>query len=201
MKTHSLDRLFKPQTVAVVGASERETSLGRALMENLVKGGFEGEIYPINPNYPTILGLPAFPDVTAVKVPVDLAVIATPIGGIPEVMQQCGQARVGAAIIIATGGKETGPEGEKIEAAIKAAADEAGIRFLGPGSWGLLCPSERLIATFAPHGAKAGNLAFISESAALCSSILGWATRKNIGFSHFISVGSKTDLDFADLID
>ena len=148
-----------------------------------------------------IQGLPAYPLVTEVKEPIDLAIIAIPIRDVPDAMRECGQAGIGAAIIISAGGQETGPRGKEIEAAIKAEAQKAGIRYLGPNCLGLLCPSSKLHASFAPHCAQPGNLAFISQSGALCSSILGWAIPKKIGFSHFISVGSMADVDFGDLID
>ncbi len=201
MQRHRLDALFKPESVAVVGASPKVDSFGRALLENLLDYGFLGKVFPINPKYEEILGLACYPDLREVKEPIDLAIIAVPIAQVPEVITACGGAGVGSAIILSTGGREVGPEGEQIEAAIRKAAGRTGIRYLGPSSWGIFCPPARLAATFSPHCAKAGNLAFISQSGALCSSILGWATQKNIGFSHFISVGSKGDLDFADLID
>ncbi len=201
MKKSPLDPFFKPEAVAVVGASEKENSIGLALMTNLKKDGFPGKIYPINPNYKEIQGLPAFPAVTALNAPIDLAVIAVPIRGVPEVVRECGQAGLKAAIIISAGGREAGPEGQDIEDAIKEEAARAGIRYLGPNCMGVLSPPRRLNASFAPHSADPGSLAFISQSGALCSSILGWATLKHIGFSHFISVGSMADIDFADLID
>jgi acetyltransferase len=196
-----LDYLCKPDSVAVIGASEKEGSLGRTLLSNVQQGGFPGRILPVNPNYPEILGLPAYPTVAAAPGPIDLAVIVIPIGNIPSVMKECGQVGVKTAVIISAGGKETGEEGERIEAEIQAAADKAGIRYLGPGSLGLICPQVSLHLSLATQAVRPGHLAFISQSGALCSSVLGWAARKSLGFSHFISLGSKTDLDFADLID
>ncbi len=158
-------------------------------------------IYPVNRKYREIQGLPAYPLVTEVKEPIDLAIIVVPIKDVPDVMVECGQAGVQAAVIISAGGRETGPVGQEIEAAIKAAAAQAGIRYLGPNCLGLIYPPGKLNASFAPHSAPPGSLAFISQSAALCTSILGWATLKHIGFSHFISVGSMADVDFGDLVD
>ncbi len=201
MRRSNLDMLFKPESVAVIGASEKEPSIGRALIHNLLKDEFPGKIYPVNRKYQEILGLPAYPVVTAVKAPIDLAIIAIPIRDVPSAMQECGEAGISTAIIISAGGKEVGKPGKEIEAAIKAEAQKAGIRYLGPNCLGILCPSSKLHASFAPHCAQPGNLAFISQSGALCSSILGWAIPKKIGFSHFISVGSMADLDFGDLID
>jgi len=201
MEKSHLDYLFNPESVAIIGASEKDHSIGRSLVQNLQKAEFPGAIYPINPRYSAVLGLTAFPSVSEVRSPIDLAVIAIPIKDIPRVMEECGQAGVKTAIIISAGGRETGPEGEKIEAAIQAEARKWGIRYLGPNCWGVVCPPCRLHASFAPHFARPGSLAFISQSGSVCSSIIGWAALKNIGFSHFISLGSKADLDFADLID
>ncbi|MEJ2671046.1 MAG: bifunctional acetate--CoA ligase family protein/GNAT family N-acetyltransferase [Deltaproteobacteria bacterium] len=201
MRKSFLEVFFKPESVAVIGASEKDKTIGQALVGNLIKDGFGGEIYPVNRKYEEIQGLRAYPIVTAVKKPIDLAIIAIPIKDVPATIQGCGEAGIGAAIIISTGGKEVGPAGKEIEAAIKAEAQKAGVRYLGPNSLGLLCPFSKLHASFAPHCAQPGNLAFISQSGALCSSILGWAIPKKIGFSHFISVGSMADVDFGDLID
>jgi acetyltransferase len=201
MRKSSLDLFFKPESVAVIGASEKEQTIGQALMFNLLKGGFPGKIYPVNRKYEEIQELRSYPIVTAVKQPIDLAIIAIPIKDVPAALQECGEAGIGAAIIISAGGKETGPPGKEIEAAIKAAAQQAGVRYLGPNCLGLCCPSSQLHATFAPQCAQPGNLAFISQSGALSSAILGWAVPKKIGFSHFISVGSMADVDFGDLID
>jgi acetyltransferase len=201
MRKFSLDAFFKPESLAVLGASEKDKTIGQALVHNLLRDGFPGKIYPVNRKYQEIQGLPAYPLVTDVREPIDLAVIAIPIKDVPDAMRECGQAGIGAAIIISAGGKETGLAGKEIEAAIQAEATKAGIRYLGPNCMGLLCPSSKLHASFAPLCVQPGNLAFISQSGALCRSILGWAIPKKIGFSHFISVGSMADVDFGDLID
>jgi acetyltransferase len=201
MEKHHLDHLFNPEAVAIIGASEKEASIGRALVQNLQDAGFAGPVYLINPGHEQILGMQAYPSVRGVQAPIDLAVIAIPIKDISKVMEECGQAGVKTAVIISAGGRETGPEGEKIEAAIHAEAQKWGIRYLGPNCWGVICPPSKLHATFAPHFLRPGSVAFISQSGSLCSSIIGWAGLKNIGFSHFLSLGSKADLDFADLID
>ena len=201
MRKSTLDPFFKPESVAVIGASEKEKTIGEALVRNLLRDGFPGQIYAVNRKYQEIQGLHVYPLVTEVKEPIDLAIIAIPIKDVPSAMRECGQAGIGAAIIISAGGKEAGPPGKEIEAAIKEEATKAGIRYLGPNCMGLLCPSSKLHASFAPLCAQPGNLAFISQSGALCRSILGWAIPKKIGFSHFISVGSMADIDFGDLID
>ena len=196
-----LDRFFRPESVAVIGASEKEGRIGAILVQNLIRGGFAGNIYPINRNYPKIYGLPAYAAVTAAPEPADLAIIGIHIKGVPEVIRECGQAGIKAAIIISAGGREIGPEGKEIEAAIQEAAVRAGVRYLGPNTMGLISSANQLNASLSTYAPPAGNLAFISQSGALCHSILGWSVQKNIGFSHFVSVGSMTDLDFGDLID
>jgi acetyltransferase len=197
----SLDAFFKPEAVAVVGASAKEGSVGWSLVKNLQAGGFPGPIYPVNPKYPEVLGLPAYPDLAAIGAPVSLALLAIPIRGIPGVMEECGRAGVAAAVVVATGGQEAGEEGRALEAAIKVAASRAGVRYLGSSSFGVLSPHFRLNASLTPQTLASGSLAFISQSGALCFSIPGWARQKNLGFSHFISVGAMADVDFGDLID
>ena len=200
MHDHILDKFFKPKSIAVVGASSKENSIGRILIENL-KDGFPGSIYPINPKGGEILGIPAFPAITDVPESIDLAIIAIPIKGVPKIMRDCGQAKVPGVIIISAGGKEVGEEGKEIEAEIHAAAHAGGIRYLGPNCMGILCPKERLNASFAAHSVRPGSVALLSQSGAICSAILDMAEVQNIGFSHFVSIGSMADLDFAEMID
>ena len=201
MERHILQKFFKPQAVAVVGASPKEGSIGYTLVNNLKRDGFQGDIYPINPKHGEILGLKAYPSVTAVGAAIDLAVIAVPILGVPAIMQECGQTKVPAAIIISAGGKEVGDEGQKVEAEIAAAAKAGDIRYLGPNCLGIICPHTHLNASFAARSAKPGGLALLSQSGAICSAILDWADTQNIGFSHFVSMGSMADIDFAEMID
>jgi acetyltransferase len=201
MPNHILDKFFKPGSIAIVGASPKKSSIGRILIENLQKDGFPGSIYPINPKHKEILGIRAFPSITALPAGVDLAIVAVPIKGVPEVMRECGQARVPGVIIISAGGKEMGEEGKKIEADIHAAAQAGGIRYLGPNCMGILCPSAHLNASFAAHSVRPGSVALLSQSGAVCSAILDMAEVQNIGFSHFVSIGSMADLDFAEMID
>ncbi len=201
LKKPVLDYFFKPGAIAVIGASPRETSIGCTLLTNLKKDGFPGPIYPINPNHEEILGLKAYPSVAAVGAPIDLVVISVPIQGAPAVMKECGEARVKAAIIISAGGKEVGEEGVRVEEEIRFEAQRSGIRFLGPNCMGILSPVNGLNASFAAHSAEPGSLALLSQSGAICSAILDWAASEKIGFSHFVSVGSMADLDFADMID
>jgi acetyltransferase len=201
MKRHILNKFFQPEAIAVIGASPKEKSIGYILVDNLKKDGFPGGIHPINPKYGEIQGLKAYPSVSAVGSAIDLAIIAVPIQGVPEVMRECGRAKIPAAIIISAGGKEVGEEGKLLEGEIEAAAQAGGIRYLGPNCMGILCPHTRLNASFAAHSAKPGSVALLSQSGAICSAVLDWAETQNIGFSHFVSIGSMADLDFADMID
>ena len=201
MHNHILDKFFKPESIAIVGASSKENSIGRILIENLQKDGFPGSIYPINPKSGEILGIPAFPSITDVPASIDLTIVAVPIQGVPEIMRECGQAKVPGVIIISAGGKEVGEEGQKIEAEIHAAAQAGGIRYLGPNCMGILCPQAHLNASFAAHSVRPGSVALLSQSGAICSAILDIAEAQNLGFSHFVSIGSMADIDFAEMID
>jgi acetyltransferase len=201
MTKNVLDLFFKPASVAVIGASDRPNSIGRVLLENLKSSGFSGAVYPINPNYTEIIGLPSYPDIIKVAEAVDLAVIAIPIQDVPQALSQCGETGVPAAIIVSAGGRETGETGRKIETEISQAAKKANIRYLGPNSMGIFCPLTNLNVSLMSYPSQRGNIAVISQSGAICSTILGWANRKNLGFSHFISIGSMADLDFDDFID
>ena len=174
MRKLLLDSFFKPESVAVIGASEKAGSIGSILVQNL-QAGFPGAIYLINRNYPEIHGLTAYPVVTAAPAPADLAIIAIPIKDVPEVIRDCGQAGIKAAIIVSAGGREVGLEGKEIEGAIAAEAIEAGVRYLGPNTMGLIVPGAHLNASLSPYAPPPGNLAFISQSGALCRSILGWS--------------------------
>lgn len=196
-----LDYFFKPGAIAIVGASSREGSIGFTLLSNLTKDGFTGPLYPINPKHDEILGHKAYPSVSAVGSPIDLAIIAVPIQEVPAVMKECGQAKVKGAIIISAGGKEVGEEGTRIEAQIAEEARRGGIRYLGPNCMGILSPVNNLNASFAAHSAEPGSLALLSQSGAICTAILDRAATEKVGFSHFVSVGSMADLDFADMID
>lgn len=201
MKKHILEKFFRPHAIAVVGASAKEGSIGRALVANLVRDGFRGKIYPINPHYQEILGLPVYPSLAEVHHPIDLVIIAIPIREVADIIRQCGPLQIPAAIIISAGGREVGAEGQKVEAEIKDAAQAAGVRYLGPNCLGIICPHTHLNASFAAHSALPGHLALLSQSGAICSAILDWAVNEKIGFSHFVSIGSMADIDFADMID
>ncbi len=197
--TH-LDKLFRPGSVALVGASEKTGSIGATLLRNLLEGGFKGRVFPINPHYSSISGRPALPSLRNLEEPVDLAVIAVPIKLVPDVVGECAECGIKTAIIISSGGKETGQAGRDIEEQILRAA--AGrVRILGPNCLGVIVPGMNLNATFTPGMPGPGNLGFVSQSGAVCSAILDLSYQEGIGFSHFVSVGSMLDIDFGDMID
>ncbi|MBI9090651.1 MAG: bifunctional acetate--CoA ligase family protein/GNAT family N-acetyltransferase [Desulfobacterium sp.] len=201
MGTLNLDRMFNPASVAVIGASERGGSVGESVMENLVGKGYQGKVYPVNMKHDTIMGLKAYPHVGAIKQAVDLAVIATPMATVPDTVASCGNAGVAGCVVISAGGKETGAKGAKIEASIMAAAGRTGIRIVGPNCLGMVNTANGLNASFAPQLPLPGKIAFLSQSGAVCTSVLDLAMREKVGFSHFVSLGSMADVDFADMID
>ncbi|MDW8022612.1 MAG: bifunctional acetate--CoA ligase family protein/GNAT family N-acetyltransferase [Nitrososphaerota archaeon] len=201
MVTTYLDKIFNPKSVAVVGASDEEGSVGYALMKNFLESGFEGEVYPVNIRKNEILGVKAYQSVLQLPKVVDLAVIATPAKTVPDVVEQCGKAGIKGLIIISAGFKEVGPEGKALEDKILEIKQKYDLRIIGPNCLGIIRPSIRLNATFINKMPRPGNIAFISQSGALGTAILDWAVHENVGFSHFVSVGSMIDVDFGDLID
>ncbi len=199
MGIHNLDRLFRPASIAVIGASERPSCIGTALMHNLLGGKFQGRLFPINPKYGQIMGIPAAPAIGALDARIDLAVVAVPIDQAPEIIGQCAAAEVKTAIVISAGGKETGAPGRAIEERIRKAA--AGMRIVGPNCLGVMVPGFKMNASFAAGMPNPGNLAFVSQSGAVCTAILDMSFAEGIGFSHFVSIGSMLDVDFGDMID
>src|SRR5438477_1544582 len=198
VRGNPLDAIFLPKTVAVIGATEEPGSVGSALLKNL--GAFEGAVYPVNPKRASVLGIQAFPNVAAVPEKVDLAVIATPAATVPNVIRECVQAGVPGAIIISAGFKECGTSGAELEHQVLGEAKRGSIRVIGPNCLGIMTPHTGLNATFAASLARPGNVAFISQSGALCTATLDWSLRENVGFSAFVSVGSMLDVGWGDLI-
>jgi acetyltransferase len=201
MGLYNLEKIFSPKSIAVVGASERPGTVGEALIRNLVRGGSRAALFPVNPNYSQVMGLNAYKSLTDVPQAVDLAVIATPIATVPEIAAECVQNGVGGAIVISAGGKEAGEEGRQIEHEISKIARQGGLRIVGPNCLGVILPGKKINASFAADMPAAGNLAFVSQSGAICTAILDRAFQEQIGFSHFVSIGSMLDVDFGDMID
>jgi acetyltransferase len=201
MVTLNLDKIFNPKTIAIVGASDVEGSVGYAIVKNLTQQGFLGKVFFVNIRKPEILGVKTYPTVMEIPGKVDLAMIATPAKIVPDVMEECGRAGVKGAIIVSAGFKEIGAEGKALEATVLEKARKYGIRVIGPNCIGIMRPRLNLNATFVDKVPKPGKVAFLSQSGALGSAILDWAISENIGFSNFVSVGSMIDVDFGDLID
>jgi len=195
----SFDALFKPRSVAVIGATDKEGSVGLAMMNNLKP--FRGRVFPVNPKRDEVLGLKAYPNIAAVPEKVDLAVIITPAPTVPGIIGECIAAGAKSALIISAGFKEVGPEGAELERQILAQARDAHMRIIGPNCLGIMNTRIGLNATFADAIANPGNVAFISQSGALCTAVLDWSFREKVGFSYFISVGSMLDVSWGDLID
>jgi acetyltransferase len=195
---HPLDALLAPKSVALIGASGKPGSVGRALLENL--RSFGEAMFAVNPNHREILGVQTLPDIASIGQTVDLAVIATPASTVPGIIRDCTAKGVRAAIVVSAGFRETGRTGAEQEQRILAEARRGKLRVLGPNCLGLMVPRLRLNATFAEGLAKPGGVAFLSQSGALCSAVLDWSFRENVGFSTFVSVGSMLDVGWGDLI-
>src|SRR5215207_3351651 len=195
-----LDTIFRPETVAVIGASERPGSVGRTIMWNLVSSPFGGTVFPVNSRRPNVLGIKAYPFVSEVPARVDLAVIVAPAPAVPGIIHECVEAGVGGAIIISAGFRETGPEGAELERQVLEEARRSRMRIIGPNCLGVMKPPSGLNATFAGATARPGNVAFLSQSGALLTSILDQSFMENVGFSALVSVGSMMDVGWGDLI-
>jgi acetyltransferase len=199
--TENLDKIFNPSRIAVIGASDREGSVGAKLLRNLIGVGYKGVVYPVNPFRSTVQGITAYPSITKIPWTVDLAIIATPAHTVPQLVEECGKAGVSGIIIISAGFREAGSEGEAIEKRILEYKNQYNMRIIGPNSFGVMMPVINLNATFANRAAISGKIAFISQSAALCAALLDWASASQIGFSAIVSTGSMLDVDLGDLID
>lgn len=198
---HQLDAIFQPKTVAVVGATENPGSVGRTVMQNLMGTSFGGKIIPINPKRDTVLGVKAYPQLKSVSQPIDLVIVVTPAKIVPHIIAEAADLQIPAAIIISAGFKEMGPPGIALEQEILAHARRGKMRIIGPNCLGVMNPNSGLNATFAAGMANKGNLAFISQSGALCTAVLDWSLREKVGFSAFVSIGSMVDVNWGDLID
>lgn len=197
---HPLDVFFSPRTVALIGATESEGSVGRTILRNLIGNPFGGVVFPINPKRSSVLGIKAYPSIAQVPERIDLAVIATPAQTVPGIIRECVQAGVGGAIIISAGFKEAGAAGVELERQILAEARRGKMRIIGPNCLGVMSPLTGLNATFAGTMARAGSVGFISQSGALCTAILDWSLQEMVGFSAFVSIGSMLDVNWGDLI-
>ncbi len=196
-----LEMFFDPGAVAVIGASESPGKLGHQVLANLIESGFQGQVYPINPKADEILGLTCFPSVLDVPGPVDLVVIVVPAKFVAGVLEESGQKGAKGAIVITAGFKESGPEGAKMEHELLRIAGEYGMRLIGPNCLGIIDTLVPMNASFAAGTPDRGSIAFMSQSGALCTAILDYALAEKIGFSHFVSLGNKADVDEVALLE
>lgn len=199
-QNNPLDAIFNPKNVAVIGASETPKSVGRTIMWNLITNPFGGAVFPVNPKRSSVLGVKAYPRLSDLPEKIDLAVIVTPAVSVPDLIAECVEYEVKGAIIISAGFKEIGEEGALLEKHILEHARPAKMRIIGPNCLGVMSPVSGLNATFAADMAKRGKVGFISQSGALCTAVLDWSLKENVGFSHFVSIGSMLDVGWGDLI-
>jgi acetyltransferase len=210
MMASGLDVLFNPRSIAVIGASREEKSVGYGVLKNLLSGGiydsgfckpFPGKVYAVNPKAAEILGVKCFPSITAVPDVVDVAVIAVPAKIVPQVMEECASKGVRGAIIVSAGFAESGAEGKALQDKVLETARKAGMRVLGPNCLGIVRPPLGLNASFAPSMPRAGSVAFVTQSGALADSLIDWAIKERYAFSAIVSIGNSADVDASDVIE
>jgi acetyl coenzyme A synthetase (ADP forming)-like protein len=195
-----LDMFFDPQAVAVIGASRTPGKLGYAVLQNVIQHGYRGSVYPINPKADEILGLTCYPSVLKVPGPIDLAVILIPSQYVANVLIECGEKGIQGAVIISAGFREVGSDGRKREHELVEIAKRYGMRLIGPNVLGIIDTVANLNASFAAGMPDSGSIAFMSQSGALCTSVLDMALADQVGFSRFVSLGNKADVDEITLI-
>jgi acetyltransferase len=197
---YGLDAMFNPGSVAVIGATDRPSTVGRTVLENLLHGRFQGKVYAVNPKHDEVLGIKAYRRIRDIPEPVDLAVVVTPAATVPPLIGECVDAGVKSAVVISAGFKERGAEGAALEHHIQDQLRRGSLRLIGPNCLGIMNPAIGLNATFAKDVPPAGNVAFLSQSGALLSAILDWSHREEVSFSAIISTGSMLDVSWGDLI-
>lgn len=195
-----LSKLFNPHSIAVIGASRDEKKIGHGILKNIMEAGFKGSLYPVNPNADDIMGLKCHRTINALPKKIDLAIFAIPAQFVTDSLRQCSERGCRHGIIISAGFRERGSNGIKLEKQLIEEAAKHDFKFLGPNCLGLLSSYDRLNASFAKRMIDSGDIAFISQSGAICSAILGWAKNEKIGFSKFISLGNMAVLNEADFL-
>lgn len=197
MTIRNLEFMCRPRSVAVIGASNREGSVGRAVLQNIIEGGFEGAIYPVNPKYDELLGHACFPDAASLPDAPDLAIVVTPPKTVPGIIGELGARGNRAAVVITAGVNNASGLRQKMLDAAKPYL----LRIIGPNTVGLMIPPLKLNAGFAHMAPQAGDIALLSQSGAIATSLIDWAAGRGIGFSHIVSLGDMADVDVADYID
>ena len=201
MGTQNLSRMFNPGSIAVISAGDEYNRVGQTLVRNLIEGGFKGAVYPVNTGHTGVMDLPAAKNIRDIQDIVDLAVVAAPIGQVHKIIDACAEKGTAGAVVISGGGKETGEQGARIERQIKTVADQSGMRIIGPNCIGIAHPPMNLNASHMPGCPGKGRVAFLSQSGSVCAAVMDLAKKENLGFSHFVSLGSMLDVDFADMLD
>jgi acetyltransferase len=202
MPIKKLDSIFKPKRIALIGVSNEPNSVGGITLKNLISGGYNGVVYPVNPKREAVFGIPCYPDIKSLPKTPDLVVIMTSAKFVPQIIDECGAAGVHGVIIMSAGFKEAGPEGKILEDQVmQKVKSYHDMRVIGPNCLGILVPGLSMNVSFATTMPKKGHVAFISQSGALCTSVLDWANEANLGFSYFVSIGNSMDVNFGDLID
>jgi len=196
----SMEAFFSPRSVAVVGASREKGKVGHEILASLVRGGYEGKIFPVNPKAADVEGIPCHPDLKSIGETPDLVVIVVPARIVPMVMEECAAVGVKAVVVITAGFKEVGEDGKALENRILGIAKRAGIRMIGPNCLGVMVPGKKLNASFGGDLPVPGGIAYLSQSGALLAAILDLANANGIGFSKLVSIGNKADVDELDLI-
>jgi len=199
---NKLDAIFYPKSIAVIGASRQTGSVGHSLLANLIDSRFQGIVYPVNPKAKGILGIKAYPSVTDISDSIDLAVVMVPAPIVPRVLEECGQKNIKGAVVISAGFREVGGKGLDLEQQVKSILRKYDMALVGPNCLGVMntSPDSSLNATFGTQLPKPGNIAFLSQSGALCVAVLDYAKEANIGFSQFISMGNKAGVTENDLL-
>ena len=198
----SLRSLLSPRSIAVIGASDAPGKVGTSIYRNLLEHRFTGSVYPVNAKHKTVAGQRAYASVSLLPETVELAVLCTPAATIPSLIEQCGDLKIPAALIITAGFREAGSQGMELQRQLDEARSKyPKLRILGPNCLGLIHPESRMSASFAKGIPQAGSLAFLSQSGALCTAFLDWSIREGIGFSNFVSLGNQLDVGFSDLLD
>jgi acetyltransferase len=202
MTVRNLDAFFRPQSIAVVGASNRGNTVGAVVVRNLLGGGFDGPVMPVSSEHEAVAGVLAYPEVASLPSVPDLAVVCTPLATVPPLLAELGELGTRAAIVLTAGlSRIKGASDGNLQQEMLAASEPHCLRILGPDSLGVLVPEIGLNASFAHVEALSGRLALVSQSRALCTAVLDWAGSRGIGFSHFVSLGKSADVDVGDVLD
>ena len=202
MNVHGLEKLLNPRRIALVGVTINPNSVGGKVLSNLIGGAFKGVVYPVNPVSEAIMGVPCYPDLQSLPRIPDMVIVCTPAEKVRPALEDCGEMGVKGVIVMSAGFQESGEEGAELARGLEEVLGRyPGMRMLGPNCLGIIVPGINLNASFASGLPEEGSVAFISQSGALCTSVLDWAREKKIGFSYFVSIGNALDVDFADLID